>query len=92
MNQTVVRRDYDRINKMTVFVVQNTDRNRLSVARDYICREVADMRLLLANRVKVTEIDGREFRIGVPDEVRTIPGAFDWIANDLVRKIADKLV
>ena len=83
MDRTIVTREY----KMTVFVVQNTDRNRLSVARDYICREITDMRLLLANRVKVTGIDGTEFRIGVPDEVRTIPGAFEWITRDLIEKI-----
>lgn len=87
MDRTVVTREYDHINKLTVFIVQNADRNRLSVIRDYICQEISDMRLLLSDRVRVTGIDGGEFRIGVPDEVRTIPGAFDWITNDLIEKI-----
>ena len=90
MNQTVVTCTDNPSNHSVVFTVQNTDRKQLSQERDFICREIADMKLLFGDHVVIGELEGSQtgvsFQVQVPHSIQTITGAYEWLEK-LIRSV-----
>lgn len=90
MSQSSIYQQYDQFNMSTVFVVQNDELHQLSLDREFINKELDDMKKLVGNWIVVGAIDDRNmtFHIVVHDAIRTTPGAYEWFVRDVLNKIA----